>query len=282
MAQFNPANAFERIRAESQQQMKAIAELFQRKREAWDAYRRRKAAVIQLRALLFLGCEAGEMNIQAATGLMIEYAQTMPPKWVKGRVKEVTRRLKKMVADGHASTRDVCLKEILPNLLLRANLAKTADVAAISQEVTQADPCDMESFRMCFVNWLDDKVVDGWPPLPAELTSAGNGPTQEASQDVSLGLAPNEEWIPAIAAVERAEQSGHPITLKWLTQDAPKHGVRVRPRQQPGRHKKEVEWNSLTPQLVKRTPRNIEQEDDGVHTRLHKAREQKRRECSLD
>jgi hypothetical protein len=282
MAQFNPANAFKRIRAESQQEINAIAELSQRKRDAWEAYRRRQAAVIQLGNLLVLGREGGQVNTEAATGLMIEYAQTVPPKWVKARVKEITRRLKKLVADGRASTREVCVKEVLLNLLLRACLADAVEVAKVFQEVTKANPWDIESFRSCLINWLDDKVITGWPPLPAELTGVRDGATAETASDVTSGFAPNEEWIPAIAAVERAEQSGHPITLKWLTQDAHKHGVRVRLRQQPGRHKKEVEWNSLTPQLVKRTPRNIEQEDDGVHSRLHKARQQKQMERSLD
>jgi hypothetical protein len=282
MAQFNPVNAFNRICAESQQQMKANAELSQLKRDAWDAYRRRQAAVIQLGNLLSLGYEGGEVNIQAATGLMIEYAQTVPPRWAKTLVKEVTRRLKKMLADGRASTRDACLKEVLLNLLLRACLADAVNVAAIFQEVAKANPWDIESFRSCLINWLDDKVITGWPPLPDELTSTEDGATAEAAPDVTSGLAPKEEWISASAAVERAEYLGHSITLKWLTQDAPKHGVRLRPRQQAGRHKKEVEWTSLTPHLVKRTPRNIEQEDEGVRSRLLKAREQKRTERSLD
>ena len=69
MAQFNPANAFKRIRAESQLEINAIAELSQRKRDAWEAYRRRQAAVIQLGNLLALRREGGQVNTQAATGL---------------------------------------------------------------------------------------------------------------------------------------------------------------------------------------------------------------------
>jgi hypothetical protein len=94
-------------------------------------------------------------------------------------------------------------------------------------------------------------------------------------------VASPEEWLPATEAVERAEKSGHPVGLKWLTQDAHKHEVRIRPRQQPGRHRKEVEWTSLILFLTKHAQRKMEL-DDGVSDRLQEARAAKQLGRSLE
>jgi hypothetical protein len=96
----------------------------------------------------------------------------------------------------------------------------------------------------------------------------------------------DEEWLPASAAVERAEQSGHTITLKWLTRDAAKHGVKIRRRQLPGRHKVEAEWNSIAGYLLRPTRSeeepDEESDEEAISSRLRKEAEQKRRERSLD
>jgi hypothetical protein len=130
------------------------------------------------------------------------------------------------------------------------------------------------------VNWLVDTVVEGWPPLPEELKL----PTEESVDEVEVSpvtLPAEEEWLPASKAVVRAEQSGHPTTLKWLTQNARKYGVRIRPRQLPGRHKQEVEWASLAAWLLKRRrPEN--DADEETADRLREAQEQKRRERPFD
>src|SRR4029077_17273809 len=98
--------------------------------------------------------------------------------------------------------------------------------------------------------------------------------------DVLTG-AVNEEWIPASKAVEKAEQGGHPITLRWLTKNASKKGVRIRECQQLGRYHKEVEWNSLAGYLLKR-PRTEEELDEKVtERRILEAEEKKRKERSL-
>ncbi len=102
----------------------------------------------------------------------------------------------------------------------------------------------------------------------------------ETSLEVGLTTAANEEWVPALRAVERAEQSGHPITLKWLTQNSPKHGVRLRPCKQ-GRHHKEVEWNSLAGHLLKQARPEKELDEKVIDGRIREAQEQKRKERSL-
>jgi hypothetical protein len=93
-------------------------------------------------------------------------------------------------------------------------------------------------------------------------------------------LPDNEEWLPASKAAERAEQSGHAITVKWLTKDAGKHGVKTRQRRLPGRHKKEVEWNSLAGHLLKQA--RPEEESEAINHRIREAQEQKRKDRSLD
>jgi hypothetical protein len=61
----------------------------------------------------------------------------------------------------------------------------------------------------------------------------------------------HEEWVPASEAVERAKRAGFGITPPWLSKYAEKNGVRTRPRQGPGNHRSEVEWNSLAGYLLR-------------------------------
>jgi hypothetical protein len=100
-----------------------------------------------------------------------------------------------------------------------------------------------------------------------------------AWQKASTGT---EEWVPATVAVDRAETAGRPITLTWLTRDAKKHGVKIRPRQLQGRHKVEVEWHSLAGYLLRRPKREGKSDEQEISRRLRDAQEKKRRECPLD
>jgi hypothetical protein len=276
MKRFNPSKAFQQIRAESQGQKRATEEWAQREREKWAAYSTRSRAFDRLMQL-FPREAAGTLDIPKAVALMVEFAEAIPTEWLKARVRFVRDRLAELptYSAGHAS-----FKEIALNLLLVANAGDHGQVAEIFTEAMRGDPDEVESFRLCLSNWLVDKVVDSWPPLPEELK-----PPTEASVDeveVPPGTLPaEEEWLPASKAVEGAEQSGHRITLKWLTQDARKHGVRTRPRQLPGSHKREVEWASLAAYLLKQ-PRPENDADEETADRLRKAQEQKRRERPLD
>jgi hypothetical protein len=104
----------------------------------------------------------------------------------------------------------------------------------------------------------------------------------QARLDAGTNVAAAEEWLPATEAVDRVEKGGGSITLKWLTQDAAKHGVRTRPSQLPGRHKVEVEWNSLAGYLLRRASSEKEPDETTVGDRLREEEERKRRERPLD
>jgi hypothetical protein len=276
MKRFNPRKAFQQIRAESQRHQQVSEEWAQRERQKWAADSTRRRAFNRLMQL-FPREAAGTLDIPKAVALMVEFAQTIPTNWLQARVRFVSDRLAALstYSAGRAS-----FKEIALDLLLRANAGDHARVAGIFTEAMRGDADEMESFRLCLSNWLVDKVVDSWPPLPEELK-----PPTEASaaeMEVLSGTLPaQEEWLPASQAVERAEQQGHPISLKWLTQNARKHGVRIRRRQLPGSHKREVQWPSLAACLLKR-PRPKNDADEETADRLHKAQEQKRRERPLD
>jgi hypothetical protein len=279
MALFNPAKTFKQIRADSQSHEKAAEKVRQQKREQWAAYGQRSAALNRLRDLFLPEGAEYTLDVQKASALMIEYAQTLPAKWVEGRVKFVSLRLADLAAQGRLGNRDVRFKEVLLNLLLFANAGNDAKVAEIFGEAASAYPSDLESFRFCLVNWLADKVVDTWPPLPEELEPREASEAEVRPSEGSTGASP-EEWLPATEAVDRVEKSGHPVSLKWLTQDAHKHGVRIRPRQQPGRHRREVEWTSLTLYLMKDAQRKMEL--DGASDRLQEARTAKQQGRSLE
>jgi hypothetical protein len=78
--------------------------------------------------------------------------------------------------------------------------------------------------------------------------------------DSSRPFANQELWIPVSKAVVWAEKCGHNISVKWLSKDAVKHGVRLRPSKG-GRAKKEVEWGSLSVYLLKQ---QLLTRDDGA------------------
>jgi hypothetical protein len=281
LAKFNTLRAFQQIREESKREQEAAAEVARRKQEAWAAYRRRNAALNQLISLLLPSDSTDcTSDVRRLAALMIEYAQTLPAEWVKARVRWVRERMTKMAADEkvvpHAG-----LKEILLHLLQVANRGDEAQVAEVFREALRCNPGDVDSFGHRLVNWLADKVVDTWPPLPDELK---NDPPAE--EQVSLEVEPigatREEWLSATDAVERAEKAGYPITLKWLTKDAPKYGVKTRPRQLPGRHRVEVEWNSLAGCLLRAGPLDQESDEEAIGSRLAEVRERTRRERPLD
>jgi hypothetical protein len=186
----------------------------------------------------------------------------------------------KMDADGKVVPQ-AGLKAILLHLLLVSNAGDEAKVAEVFREAMRGDANDVESFRLALINWLGDKVVDGWPPLPEELQ---NDPPAEAQArlDVGANAAAAEEWLPATEAVDWAEEAGHPITLKWVTKDASKCGVRTRPSQLPGRHKVEVEWNSLAGCLLRRALSEKEPDETTMSASLREEQERKRRERPLD
>jgi hypothetical protein len=90
----------------------------------------------------------------------------------------------------------------------------------------------------------------------------------------------------------RANEMGYGIGLPWLTRDAAKHGLRIRPRppEKPGRHKQEVEWHRLAAYLLeskKPHSRPNPEEEEGcskedVERRIRQASERKRQDRPLN
>jgi hypothetical protein len=100
-----------------------------------------------------------------------------------------------------------------------------------------------------------------------------------------------EEWLPASQAVDQAERAGHRISLAWVSKYAEKNGVRMRPRQLDGNHRREVEWYSLMGFLTKRKAEGGDadtgngptaRERDVIEARLKEARKKKRLDRSAD
>jgi hypothetical protein len=177
MVPFDAAKAFQQIRAESQRERDAADEQYLQKQEAWAAYDRRSAAFGQL--IDSLPCETAvcTWDVGRATAQMIEYAQTLPVEWVKARVEFVRERIAQLAADGRP-VQGTGFKEIMLNLLLLARGGEKAKVAEIFNEAKRGEPDDVARFRWHLVNWLVDKVVDGYHPLPEELK-----PHREASAE---------------------------------------------------------------------------------------------------
>jgi hypothetical protein len=92
------------------------------------------------------------------------------------------------------------LKGILLNLLLLARARDDATVAEIINETLRGDPDDVEAFRLCPVNWLEDKVVDGRPPMPDELKQPVEAPAESQEVKVGLAVVPNSsaEKVPTL------------------------------------------------------------------------------------
>jgi hypothetical protein len=113
------------------------------------------------------------------------------------------------------------------------------------------------------------------------LLDAIQATSQTARSDTTSG----EEWLPAGKAIVRAEEAGYQITASWLSRDAAKKGVKVRPAQLPGRHKQEVEWNSLAGYLLRvqaASEESEEEDEEEISQRVRKAQEQKKRSRPLN
>jgi hypothetical protein len=184
-------------------------------------------------------------------------------------------------------------------------------------------PC---SARSCDPRWLDVLLAlgeEGGTPLllarPRCLLSVGNWVTGEpAPADESLTFAFLEqnvftssemaierivvppqvgegadEWMPASKAVERAQRAGLPAELSGLIRSPEKHGVKTRPRQLPGNHRLEVEFNSYAGYLARKKAgrADAEKDEDGdppvreresIEERKKEAREKKRQDRTPD
>jgi hypothetical protein len=91
-----------------------------------------------------------------------------------------------------------------------------------------------------------------------------------------------EEWMPVGKAVERAQLEGYQTTITWLTRDAKKHGVQLRPKQLIGPHRKEVEWNSYIKALRTRANKNDGCDDQEAANNIREAHQHRAAQRSLD
>jgi hypothetical protein len=179
MAEFNPAKSFEIVRAESKRKEEAADEANRRSRAREAAFIQRLATFHGL-LNLFPGDDSarGTLDVQAATDLMVKYAQTLPTDGIKAVVESVSGRMAELAAGGK-TVEDAPLKDILLNLLLFASEGNKTKVKKIFSEVVRGDTNEVEAFRHCLANWLAERVVEELPPLPDELTLPSLSPAEE-------------------------------------------------------------------------------------------------------
>jgi hypothetical protein len=194
MKRLNFREAFRQMRAENKRAKEAAVERGRNAREAWAAYGRRRAALHKLMNLFPSDQGPCALDVEKATALMIEYAQTLPAAWLRARVDFVSERLAELAADAEYGE-DTRLRQIQLRMLALASAGDEVKVAEVFREASSGDADVLEDFRRCIVNWLADKVVDTWPPLPRELMP----PVEVSTGDGSAGQAEAPSQPPGTA-----------------------------------------------------------------------------------
>jgi hypothetical protein len=96
------------------------------------------------------------------------------------------------------------------------------------------------------------------------------------------------KWIPANQAVTRAQKLGYKIDPSRLSRLSPESGVKTRPNQLGGAHRKKVEWSSLLDYLANEKLAQTDDEEptgrerDRIEKRIEDASKKKKTERSLD
>jgi hypothetical protein len=138
---------------------------------------------------------------------------------------------------------------------------------------------------------LEILVPEQWPP-PKQTTGkdaleVSASPSYSAPRHDVGEWAEKEQWLPALQAVEMLLSKGFRITLADISKH--KGELRTRPRTLRGRHKYEIEINSLAAWYVRRCkpvaaePETAEEEGhDVLARRIAKAKAAKSKERSLD
>jgi hypothetical protein len=155
-----------------------------------------------------------------------------------------------------------------------------------SKEIMQVSTCKIVADGVGVAGWQIGDWISNYAQVSATaaLWLERYITEEEPSQAVA-------KWMPATEAVELAEESGYSIPLAWVSRDAKKHGVLVRPKQLQGNHKLEVEWNFLAVYLLEHgkrihpaaregEPNKTQQQE--INERIKNEREKKHREHSLD
>jgi hypothetical protein len=168
MEQLNPAEAYKKVREESQRDKQAVLEAARRQEEYQAAYSRRYSASNRLMRLWPNHSEGRTLDVEPITASMIECAQGRSQEWVQARVAFVRLRMAALARKRRAVA-GADRKQVLLDLLLCANAGQHQRVVATFSEVFRGEADEVESFRSDLVNWLMDKVVEGLGPLPAEV-----------------------------------------------------------------------------------------------------------------
>jgi hypothetical protein len=150
------------------------------------------------------------------------------------------------------------------------------------------------AFRKTFLDRLPDaQTEDLQTQLRLEVAAwAKEQSPKHTGTSAAGGGEQGEEWLPVSKAIERAEQAGLPITPSSLSRVPRETGVKTRPRQLEGNHRREVEWNSLVGYLArKRAAKAAAGADDDepsgsereqIEEAKKKARDRKKRDLSTD
>jgi hypothetical protein len=104
-------------------------------------------------------------------------------------------------------------------VLLVANAGDNAKVAEVFNEALRGDPDEVESFRLCLVNWLADKVVDRLPPLPEEVKNPRAAPEAQPMSDEPVALDDGGNGAPRATAAPKDRLHCDPLT-QTVTLDA--------------------------------------------------------------
>jgi hypothetical protein len=207
MSQPSPSEVFEQLREASERQREQAAEAARLDRQRMDAYFRRAKILHQLSNLL----AGGTVDVSRLSSLMIDYAGTLPAEWLQARVKRVQDRLDEMAATGREAL-DARLKGVLLHLLAVAGRGDSESTEEVFRAALACDADVVERFRLTLVNWLDDKVVTGWPPLPEELVPAPTAPGSEggpaALEAAALPLVAADTTESSAPVVESGTESG--------------------------------------------------------------------------
>lgn len=129
-----------------------------------------------------------------------------------------------------------------------------------------------EPFPVNVKNWAEgaDAIKAKLAELPFAKADPGSAKTSQ-----------KEEWLPASQAIEWAAKKGYDITMKWITVDAPKKGLKIRESQFPPA-KKDVELGSLAMLLVDLPKSNIDEDgdepDEEIQQSIAAARAKKQRD----
>jgi hypothetical protein len=159
---------YQQLKAKNKRHREAAAKALKQTQDPLASYFLRKKILNELSERLSIDGTSPEADAEYLAARLIDYAATLPAEWVRDCAKWLRNRIAGLTARGtyvgHAE-----LKHILLHLVESAREGNRKEVVAIVREALSGDEDDRHCFRELIVNWLDDKVVNSWPPFPLEL-----------------------------------------------------------------------------------------------------------------